>query len=68
MGAGLAALVGVASESLEAHEGDHVPTRSDARGCLGCYERAIGDKEEEKAMVASCEVEYVVAQQWLSTG
>lgn len=68
VGTRLAELVSVAGKSLDAHEQDDVSAPGDATGNLGCYERAIGDKEEEEAMVVSYEVEYIVPQQRLSTG
>jgi hypothetical protein len=64
----LAEFVSVAGKSLDAHEQDGVSAPGDATSNLGRYERAIGDKEEEKAMVVSYEVKYIVPQQWLSTG
>ena len=68
MSARLAELVSVAGKSLDAHEQDDVSAPGDATGNLGRYERAIGDKEEEQAMVVSYEVEYIVPQQRLTTG
>ena len=44
MGAGLAALVGVAGKFLDAHERDDVSAPDDATGNVGRYERAIGDE------------------------
>ena len=64
----LTEFVSIAGKSLDAHEQDDVSAPDDATGNLGRYERAIGDKKEEEAMVVSYEVEYIVPQQRLSTG
>ncbi len=42
----LATLVSVVGKSIDTHEQDNVSTPGNETGNLGCYERAIGNKEE----------------------
>ena len=68
VGARPTVLVGVTDKSLDADEWDDVSAPGDAMGNVWRYQRAVGNKEEEKPMMSSYQVRYVVPQQRLSTG
>jgi hypothetical protein len=67
MGARLAAPVGIAGKTLNAHEYNSISTLGDTTGNLGRHKRAIGNKEEEKSPMLSYHVEHIVPQQGLTT-
>jgi hypothetical protein len=68
MGAGPSALISVGGKSLDAYERDDVSGAGEPTGNIRRYQRAVSNKEEQKAVMSSYQVEHVVAQQRLSTG